>query len=481
MTQPFPATMDFAGHNAPARIECDIYDLVVEGAIPAEIQGTWFRSTPDPQYPPMLGDDTFLSGDGMVSAFRFADGHVDYGMRYVQTERWKNERAARRSLHGLYRNPYTDDPSVRGKGRGAANTTPILHGGRLIALKEDSHGWEVDPRTLATRGEWDYEGRLRSQTMTAHPRIDPQNGNLYFFGYEAGGLATRDVAYCIANRDGELIRESWFQMPHCALMHDFAVTREHVVFLGFPIHADLARMESGGPHWRWEAEKETVIGIMPREGNVEDMRWFQGPAASAFHVMNAFTEGSRVHVDFSVTNVPVFEFIRAAADLHIGPADLRGDLVRWTFDLARPGNRFEQTVLGPSGDMPRIADKDAMRDYEIGYYARVDVSRGPPLMSGPVGPGFNALTRLEVRSGKSKSLLMAPGTTMQEHVHIASAQPGHEGYLAFVVDHHATNLAEVFIVEAEHPQAGPVARVQVPMRLRCAVHGTWVPANIPMR
>ena len=39
MTTPFPQDMDFGGWNAPSRIEADIYDLVVEGIIPEEING----------------------------------------------------------------------------------------------------------------------------------------------------------------------------------------------------------------------------------------------------------------------------------------------------------------------------------------------------------------------------------------------------------------------------------------------------------
>src|SRR6186713_1604237 len=186
------------GFNRPSRIEADIHDLVIVGELPAEIRGSWYQTVPDPQYSPRLGDDTYLSGDGMVRLFRFEHGSVDFSQRYVRTDRWKNERAARRSLYGLYRNPYTDDPSVQGKGRGAANTTPLWHGGRLLALKEDSRGWQVDPHTLETIGEWDYKGKLRSQTMSAHTRRDIETGELYFFGYEAGGLATRDVAFCVA-------------------------------------------------------------------------------------------------------------------------------------------------------------------------------------------------------------------------------------------------------------------------------------------
>jgi carotenoid cleavage dioxygenase len=143
----------------------------------------------------------------MVSLLRIENGHADFKQRYVQTERWKNERKARRSLYGKYRNPYTDDPSVRGKSRSVANTTPIYHGGKLLALKEDARAWEMHPHTLETVGEFDYQGKLRSQTMTAHPRLDPETGELCFFGYEASGLASRDVAYCVADKDGRLIRE----------------------------------------------------------------------------------------------------------------------------------------------------------------------------------------------------------------------------------------------------------------------------------
>jgi carotenoid cleavage dioxygenase-like enzyme len=33
------------------------------------------------------------------------------------------------------------------------------------------------------------------------------------------------------------------------------------------------------------------------------------------------------------------------------------------------------------------------------------------------------------------------------------------------------------IVEAGQPERGAVARVQIPLRLRSAVHGTWVQAD----
>ena len=477
MTTSFPKTMDFVGFNEPMRMECDIYDLVVEGNLPEEINGSFYRLTPDPQYPPLLGDDTYLSGDGMVSMFRFENGHVDMKMRYVMTDRLKDDRAARRSLHGAYRNPLTDDPSVKGHKRGAANTTPIWHGEKLLCLKEDSRAMEVDKDTLATIGEWDYGGKLQSETMTAHTRWDPDTDELYFFGYEASGLCSNDIAYCIADKNGNLTREEHFKGPYVALMHDFVVTKEHAIFPFFPITTSMEILKAGKPHWAWDPTKESYFGIMPREGGVEHMRWFKRPACSVFHFLNAYTEGNKVHVDACYSAVNPFPFIMASAGLQHDPRNMRGALKRWTFDLSKPGDTIEETDLGPSGDMPRVADKDLMKDFDIAYYETYNPEVGPPNIAGPVGAGFNSLLRLEVKSGKLKSYSDGPHSTLSEPIHIPSKKPGHEGYLALVADNHENYLSEVWVMEAGAVEKGPIARIKLPMRQRNQVHGNWVEAD----
>jgi carotenoid cleavage dioxygenase len=210
------------------------------------------------------------------------------------------------------------------------------------------------------------------------------------------------------------------------------------------------------------------------------MRWFRRPACSAFHFMNAYTEGSRVHLDFGVSNMNPFPFIREASGITMQPQDMHSDLVRWTFNMAKPGEGFEETVIGPPGDMPRIADRDMMSDYAVGYYQRFDPEVGPPLVAGPVGAGFNTITRLELRTGKLKHLRMDQRSTVQEHFHIPARRAGHEGFLGFIVDRHDERQAEVFICEAEHIDRGPIAQIKVPLRLRVGVHGNWVEAeNLP--
>lgn len=273
----FPRTAQFMGLNEPVRWEGDDHDLAVEGTIPAEIEGSFFRAVPDPAHAPLHDNDVVLSGDGMISRFRFSGGRVDHDIRYVRTARWRAEHDAGKALFGRYRNPFTDDPSVAGVDRTVANTTPVWHAGWLYMTKEDGRAYEIDPETLDTIGSWDWHGALRSQTMTAHVRIDPDTREMFFFGYEAGGLCSRDVAYCIADAGGELVSEQWFETPYCAMIHDFAISEKYAIFPIFPTTADLERLKAGGPHWIHEQERESWLGVLPRKGDISAMRWFRGP------------------------------------------------------------------------------------------------------------------------------------------------------------------------------------------------------------
>lgn len=96
----FPKTQIFQGYHAPSRLEGDVVDLEVDGVVPPEINGTFFRIQPDHRYPPMFEDDINFNGDGAVTAIRIQNGHVDFKQRYVRTDRFHSESEARRALFG---------------------------------------------------------------------------------------------------------------------------------------------------------------------------------------------------------------------------------------------------------------------------------------------------------------------------------------------------------------------------------------------
>ena len=210
----FPDIPLYQGWGAPLRSETEARDLeVISGAVPPELNGVLFRCGPDRQYPPMTGDDVFIDGEGMAHMFRFENGHVDYRSRWVHTERFKLQEAARRSLFGRYRNRYTNDPSVAGAHMGTGNTNLIWHAGKLLCLKEDDLPYEMDPVTLETLGKYDYDGAVTACSMTAHPKVDWITNELLTFSYQAKGDATTDVVFYVIGPDGKIRNEIWFDMP----------------------------------------------------------------------------------------------------------------------------------------------------------------------------------------------------------------------------------------------------------------------------
>lgn len=486
--QKFPETAHFTGLNQPVGQEVSFTGLAVEGTLPAEVRGSFYRAVPDPHFAPKFEDDNVLSGDGMISRVSFNhDGTVDYAIRYVRTARWNAENEAGHARFGRYRNPFTDDADMAGVDRTVANTTPVWHAGRLLMTKEDGRPYQMDPITLETRGSYDFGGKLKSRTVTAHVRIDAQTGEMFLYGYEADGEASTKVAYLIVDKDGNLTREQWFDAPYCAMMHDFAITENYALFPIYPTTCSLERLKAGGDHWVHEMETDSWLGVMPRYGDVSEMRWFKGPkGVSAYHFMNAFEDTDGViHFDQCLSNTNAFPFIREASGIHMAPWEVQGALTRWSVDPKGDASDVNESVVGPPGDFPVIPARFQGRPNPYGWMLSMDPEmKGPPLAGGPVGAMFNALLRLDFAQGPGQvvdALPLPVGWSYNEPVHVPSHDPDHLGYLITIVDHQTgENEFEhaAWVIDAGALHRGPVAKIAIPARLRPQVHGWWVPQSV---
>jgi carotenoid cleavage dioxygenase-like enzyme len=484
MTLLFPETPDFTGSlYAPSRFEGGVQDLEVIGEIPESLNGRFVQVSPDPLYPPMQGDDIFFNGDGAITSFRFQNGHVDFARRYVETDRLKAQRAARRSLHGLYRNPFTDDPAVAGLSPSTANTNIVPFNGLLLALKEDSLPYAMDPVTLETLGRWDAEGQIGNTPFTAHPKFDPATGNLLAFGYEARGIASPDVVYYEFAPDGRKLREIWVTSPYAGMIHDFAVTERYVVFPVLPATADLDRMRKGGRHFEWQDDLGYQFGVMRRDGDGSDIRWFSGPNCFQAHVLNAFEEGDRIHLDMPNVDGNLFSFFPNAAGFAPAPQTLRFKLARWTFDLHSNSDEAACTTLMDAPcEFPRCDDRIAGRPYRHGIMLGCDVGRyaidrlGPPPWQ-----FFNLLVHLDLATGEAKHWCAGDAECFQEPTFVARSAdaPEGDGYVLVLVNHMETNSTELVILESLAIERGPIARIKLPVRLRMSLHGNWLPDPAP--
>ena len=121
-------------------------------------------------------------------------------------------------------------------------------------MKEDSPPVALNPLTLETIDDYyTFNGGMKGQTFTAHPKIDPQTGELVAFGYEAKGLATDDVFVFSADPKGAVNWSAWVKVPYVGMIHDFGVTQKHVIFYVSPMATNMDIINSGGPHFAWDS------------------------------------------------------------------------------------------------------------------------------------------------------------------------------------------------------------------------------------
>ncbi len=478
MSTRFPQTPEFSGAlYSPSRVEAEVLDLEVEGTLPASILGVFYQVAPDPQYPPMLGSDMFFNGDGMVSGFYFADGKVSLRRRYVQTDRLLAQRREGRSLNGVYRNTYTNDP-LAAKNNTTANTSVIPHNGRLLALKEDALPWALDLQTLETLDEWDFAGQIKSATFTAHPKIDPVTGNLLAFSYEAKGDGTPDMAYFELSPDGKLLKEIWFQAPYAAMVHDFAVTEHYVVFPLIPLTVDVERMKKGGPHFQWQPDLPQLFAVLPRNGNAQAIRWFKGPKDSfQGHTLNAFDQDGKVYVDMPVTGGNVFYFFPQADGAVPAPEDLPSSLMRWTFDLNDARDDVEpQPLTDYMCEFPRCDERYLGRPYEHGFVLAFDPTLPYNPANGPMPfQFFNQLAHLNLKTGSTDAWFPGDNSCFQEPIFIPRSSDAEEadGYVVALLNVLDQARSELVILDSRDMASGPIARVKVPLRMRMSLHGCW--------
>ena len=273
-----PASSFSDDNYAPVTDELTEFDLPVEGAIPAELDGWYLRNGPNPRQ----ATAHWFTGDGMIHGVRIEGGRAAwYRNRWVRTDSFKEDF------------PLYNVDGTRNLRASVANTHVVNHAGKTLALVESSLPYEIS-NDLETLGAYDFGGKL-VDSMTAHPKICPTTGELHFFGY--GSIFEPYVTYHRADTNGELTINRPLDVKAHTMMHDFALTAEHVIFMDLPIvfNLDVAIKGEGDMPYRWSDEYGARFGVMRRDDPFGPVRWFDIDPCYVFHVANAFETTDRRH------------------------------------------------------------------------------------------------------------------------------------------------------------------------------------------
>jgi len=404
----------------------------------------------------------------MIHAFNIENGRVSYKNRYVKTKKYGLEKSAGRSLFNAL-NPMDVDPSVAGvETDGIANTNIVWHAGKLLALEEGHAPFELTPHTLESKGAWKFDDKLVGP-MTAHPKMDPETGEMIFFAYSADGMLSNKMSYHVVNKEGKLTDSQFFDAPYACMVHDFMVTKDFVLFPIMPLTASLERAMAGGPAFAWEPEKGNQIGVMRRGGSVDDIRWFTNDGSYVFHPMNASNNGDVITCDVSeYEQAPLFP----------NPDGTKGDpkkslakLSRWTLDLTKNTDGYKVEVLDDVAcEFGRLDERFAGLPYRYGYMLCEGKNRTKDSTL------FNTIACVDHKSGQKKVFEMGPEHATSEAVFVpksANAEEG-EGFLLANVYDQKIDKSHLLILDAQNVDQGPLATAHLDHRMPFGFHGNWV-------
>jgi carotenoid cleavage dioxygenase len=421
---------------APVADELTEYGLPVEGAIPPELDGWYLRNGPNPRQ----ATAHWFTGDGMIHGVRIEDGQAKwYRNRWVRTDSFIEDF------------PLYGPDGSRNLRAAKANTHVVNHAGKTLALVESSLPYEIS-NDLETIGAYDFGGKL-VDSMTAHPKICPTTGELHFFGY--GNIFEPHVTYHRADANGELVISRPLDVKALTMMHDFALTAQHVIFMDLPIvfNLDVAMKGGGDMPYRWDDAYGARLGVMRRDDPFGEVRWFEIDPCYVFHVANAHDSADGKSIVLQAVRYP--ELWRDN-----GGFDADGVLWSWTIDLAA-GTVSERQLDDRNIEFPRIDDRLA------GLPARYSVSVGDHNWVRHDLPTGEAVEHDLGTGGPGEAVFVPSGS--------GTADESNGFYLGYVYDPER-NGSDLVILDASDFAGEPVARINLPARVPYGFHGNWISA-----
>jgi carotenoid cleavage dioxygenase-like enzyme len=474
-----PSTIpQLSGRFEPISTEIEADDLSVEGSLPPDLAGVYFRNGPDPRFTP-LGSYTYpLEGDGMIHGLWIEHGRARYANRWIHTRGMGAEEQAGRALYGGLMTPAFVDVDLLGPNpdpgwpfRLDPFISVIRHAGRYLALGEGTPPYEVTAN-LETVGLFDFAGGLPAG-LCAHPKIDPISGEMIVFRYD---VEAPFLTWAIIGPDGIVTRpptavegvDSGF------MIHDFAITEHYLVLTIGPAVLDLDAMLTGGAVLQWQPDLGTRIAVIPRDGSTKPV-WIHTDAFWAWHFANAYepkspsTAGQPVDDGRIVLDFPWWSSL--GLGLGGGTEAIDGAMTRATLDPGRGGLTLEHLDHAAT-EFPRIDDRLTGRPHR---FLTVTSASG---RGGLVRGEHDRLVRYDMTAGTSVGF---DCDAVIGEVVFAPRQGGSDEldgyYLTFASSLGTDRQAWVYVWDASQFPSAPRAKVRIPQRVPNGLHGNWLPAD----
>ncbi|GCE01957.1 carotenoid oxygenase family protein [Embleya hyalina] len=441
------ASRFLAGLFAPVTEEVTAFDLPVTGRIPPELNGRYLRNGPNAMGLEDPDSYHWFLGKGMVHGIRLRDGRAEwYRNRWIRSE----------SVANTLGEKWSGGP-VFADMDWAPNNNVIEHAGRTITLAEGGARPYEMSYDLGTLGPCDFGGLPGG--YTAHPKRDPRTGELHAVSYFHGW---NHVQHIVLDRGGHIARTVNVPVSDGPMMHDFALTERYVVIydLSITFSADLAVNGARLPY-AWNDAHPSRIGLLPRDGGADEVRWFDVEPCWVFHTLNAYDDAAgRV-----VVEVARYPWMLDQGRLDEIPPTV---LDRWTIDPAA-GTLRQDVIDDRSQEYPRVDERVVSLPHRYSYTVV-----GEDIFGAKVG---EVMLKRDARTETTETRLFPRGSGVGEAVFVPTRADSAEddGYLMTIVFDPERGAADLLLLSARDFTGPPVAAVHLPAKVPLGFHGSWIP------
>lgn len=453
--------------------EYDANDMEVIGEIPADIDGVYIRNTENPVHD-AIGRYHPFDGDGMLHMMRLSGGKAEYKNRFIRTRGFEAEQEAGRSLWiGCMGKPGNSERNGWGAHsyiKDSSSTDVIVHAGQILStFWQCGEGYRLDPGTLETLG---IEGWTPIDGISAHPKLDPQTGELLFFNYSTHHPF---MHYGVVGADNKLKHYIPVELPGARLPHDMAFSKNYSILNDLPQFWPKDLIERGIFVPVFDKTLKSRFAVIPRYGNPNEINWFEADPTFVLHFMNAYEEGDEVIMDgyFQKNPQPAplqtmpegFQKMGSNIDLH----SLETHLHRWRFNL-KTGETIEE----------RLFDEDIVEFGTINPLVAGEKHRYIYSVLGEDGWFlFTGLLKHDLETGETQRYDFGENRFGSEAPFIPrkNATSEDDGYIVSFITDMTLDRSECVILDAKNIEAGPICQIILPHRICSGTHAVWAEAH----
>ena len=447
---------------------------IIEGEIPASLNGTLYRNGPGRLERGGISVGHWFDGDGAILAVHFnstsnlppsqgTKGGASAIYRYVQTEGFKEEASAGKLLYGNY--GMTAPGAVWNQWlkpiKNAANTSVLALPDKLLALWEGAIPHALDLHNLDTFGKDDLDG-LDGGAYSAHPKVDSETGEIFNFGVSPGLNSTLNIYKSDAT--GKIIKKAAHQLDGVPLLHDFVLAGGYLIFFIPPVRLNLLMPAIGlscySDALEWQPSKGTQILVCDRDtldiiSRSETEPWFQ------WHFSNGYIDDSGA-VIVDIASYEDFQTNQYLKEVPTGETHTasKSKLARVSLNPQTGKVSNIETLFDRHCEFPIVPQQNVGKSSRFTYLSTVkegtDISKEI----------LNSIARFDHQTDTIIEANFGENLYPSEPIYA-------NGFILTVVYDGNSDRSELWIFDADRLNEKPVCKLSLPSVIPPGFHGTW--------